>query len=293
MGGFFSASCSDASSLLTHSLCGTASNCNPHLFNAGKKSAFHLTLFEFSTWKTLNPCPSTSSLAPSPTANSTTALAVTSTGNHPTSSSPPSTTGNAPTVNAARTVVGTASLAFHMPCTVSPHTCPTRTTLTLAPTTLFAAASQIRSATHLLCAYPMGSTACHGTSVSGMAWLGVPRSAAAMLEMKVTRGFGDKGEVAARESKACVERRACGSKLRSAWLKLTGQALWIMCVVVARIAERVVAGRPRVGEERSQGWAEILERWVVEDRWARSLACWREVRMRLWAVGLSGARTGQ
>jgi hypothetical protein len=54
--------------------------------------------------------------------------------------------GRQPTSSAVRTSSGHASVSFQMPCSVSPHSWPTRATVTRSP-----AAWQRRSATHFDC----------------------------------------------------------------------------------------------------------------------------------------------
>lgn len=60
--------------------------------------------------------------------------------------------GKQPTSIAVRTRSGHASLSFHMPYLVSPHSCPTRAIVTLA---FGPSDSHILSATHLDCPYPV------------------------------------------------------------------------------------------------------------------------------------------
>lgn len=89
-----------------------------------------------------------------------------------------------------------------------------------------------------------------------------------------------------------MECSAVGAKERRAWLKLTGQALWMMRVVVRTRWAWVSAARPSWGAEKSQTWGTILARWEG-DRCGRRRACERAVVRRVWAAAAEGARTRQ
>lgn len=73
---------------------------------------------------------------------------------------------------------------------------------------------------------------------------------------------------------------------------MTGQAAWMTHVSVARRAARRGAGRPRS----SARLGSVLGMAVSLDSWEGSRGGMpreeREARMRAWAVGGSGARTG-